>query len=197
MCIGGRPIGADLATVRSAVGDVLRRQALIGLAEAIEAASPDNAQTAQQILTTFVQLIDAEIIIAADNAESGAYDMLRTLRTAVVSDLSARGAQLASLVSYSFNVRMPAIALAYRLYQDASRTRDLISRANAAHPLFMPTQFCRYSYRGGDHQPGRSHSASVRSGGLSALYRQHHSTCTLYKSYAADDPPRASAVGAT
>lgn len=135
------PIGADLATVRSAVGAVLRRQALIGLAEAIEAASPDNAQTAQQILTTFVQLIDAEIIIAADNAESGAYDMLRTLRTAVVSDLSARGARLASLVSYSFNVRMPAIALAYRLYQDASRTRDLISRANAAHPLFMPTQF--------------------------------------------------------
>lgn len=135
------PIGVDLATVRSAVAAALRRQALIGLAEAIEAASPDNAQQAQQMMTTFVQLIDAEIIIAADNAESGAYDMLRSLRTSVVTDLSARGAQLANLVSYSFNVCMPAIALAYRLYQDASRTRDLVSRANAAHPLFMPTQF--------------------------------------------------------
>lgn len=135
------PIGAELATVRSAVGATLRRQALIGLAEAIEAASPDTTQQAQQILTTFVQLIDAEIIVAADNAESGAYDMLRTLRMAVVADLSARGAQLANLISYSFAASMPAVALAYRLYQDVSRTRDLVARANTPHPLFMPLQF--------------------------------------------------------
>ncbi|MCI1439813.1 MAG: DNA circularization N-terminal domain-containing protein [Acetobacter peroxydans] len=135
------PIGADLASVRQATGNVLRRQALIGLADAIGTATPDSAQQAQQLLATFIALIDAEIILAADNAESGAYDALRTIRTTVVADLSARGAQLASIITYSFNARMPAIALAWRLYQDVSRTRDLIARADATHPLFMPTQF--------------------------------------------------------
>lgn len=135
------PIGADLATVRTATGSALRRHALTGLASAMQAASPDSAQQAQQLLTTFIALIDAEIIVTADNAESAAYAALRALRTAVVADLSARGAKLANIVTYSFNTRLPAIALAWRLYQDTSRTRELIARADAAHPLFMPTQF--------------------------------------------------------
>ncbi|MCE2576023.1 DNA circularization protein [Komagataeibacter sp. FNDCR2] len=135
------PIGADVATARTAMGNALRRSAIIGLAEAIEAAQPDSAEQAQAMLVSIITLLDAEIIIAADNADSESYAALRALRTAVVQDLSERGAQLAHIETYSFNVSMPAIALAWRLYKDPTRTRDLIARADAPHPLFMPMQF--------------------------------------------------------
>lgn len=39
----------------------------------------------------------------------------------------------------SFNAPLPALAIAYRLYQDASRTVDLMARNAVPHPAFMPT----------------------------------------------------------
>ncbi|QHC36463.1 DNA circularization protein [Komagataeibacter xylinus] len=135
------PIGADVALVRTALGAALRLSAIIGLAEAIEAAQPDSAEQAQAMLVMIINLIDTEIIAAADSANSMAYSALRDLRTTVVQDLSERGAQLGHIETFSFNACMPAIALAWRLYRDPTRTRDLIARASCAHPLFMPMQF--------------------------------------------------------
>lgn len=135
------PIGADVAAARTAMGNALRRSAIIGLAEAVEAAQPDSAEQAQAMLVSIITLLDAEIITAADSADSDSYAALRALRTTVVQDLSERGAQLAHIETYSFNASMPAITLAWRLYKDPTRTRDLIARADCPHPLFMPMQF--------------------------------------------------------
>lgn len=135
------PIGADVALARTAMGNALRRSAIIGLAEAIEAAQPDSAEDAQAMLEAIVTVLDDEIIAAADAADGQSYAALRDLRTTVVQDLSERGAQLAHIETFTFNTSMPAIVLAWRLYRDPTRTRDLIARADCPHPLFMPNQF--------------------------------------------------------
>jgi len=36
---------------------------------------------------------------------------------------------------------MPALAIAYRLYADATRADDLIARVDPPNPNFMPTRF--------------------------------------------------------
>ncbi|BAK83970.1 DNA circularization protein [Komagataeibacter medellinensis] len=135
------PIGADVATAQTAMGNALRRSAIIGLAEAVEAAQPDSAEQAQAMLVSIITVLDAEIITAADSADSESYAALRALRTTVVQDLSERGAQLAHIETFTFNASMPAITLAWRLYKDPTRTRDLVARADCPHPLFMPLQF--------------------------------------------------------
>jgi len=137
----GAPIGAAIAAAQNGIAAMLRRQALAGLAEAIAAYQPSSSNDAQAVMTSTVALLDAEILAAADSGDGTAYAFLRDLRTAVISDLSDRGAKLAQLQTYSFNASMPAIALAWRLYQDPTRVRDLIARADAPHPLFMPLQF--------------------------------------------------------
>jgi prophage DNA circulation protein len=135
------PIGAAIAATQTALGNLLRRAALIGLAEAVASLQPDSADAAQAMMDTLVTLLDAEILAAADAGDGVSYAALRDVRTAVVQDLSQRGANLAHIVQYSFNASMPAIALAWTFYQDPTRVRDLVNRADAPHPLFMPTQF--------------------------------------------------------
>jgi len=135
------PVGAAIASVQLALAAVLRRSALIALAEAVSSWQPDSADAAQSALANIVSLFDAEILVAADSGDGDAFSFLRDLRTAVIRDLSERGAKLAHLETFSFNRTMPATALAWSLYQDPTRVRDLIARANAPHPLFMPLTF--------------------------------------------------------
>ncbi|AOX16918.1 DNA circularization protein [Kozakia baliensis] len=135
------PIGGAIASAQTALASMLRRSALIGLAEAISSYQPDSAEAAQATLTNAVSLLDAEILVAADAGDGDAFSFLRDVRTAVVQDLSERGAKLAHIETFSYNASMPAIALAWKLYQDPTRVRDLIARANAPHPLFMPKTF--------------------------------------------------------
>jgi len=138
---GAAPIGAAIAAAQTALGAMLRRQALLGLAEAIAAYQPDSAEDARSVLTMAVDLFDAEIVTAADGGDGAAFGWLRAVRTAIVQDLDTRGAKLAHLRSFAMAASMPAVVLAWRFYQDTGRVRDLISRASAPHPLFMPLQF--------------------------------------------------------
>ena len=58
-----------------------------------------------------------------------------------VSYLSSVIADLAPILLYQTNVRLPSTALAYRLYADPSRATELVARNRVSTPLFMPTIF--------------------------------------------------------
>jgi prophage DNA circulation protein len=60
------------------------------------------------------------------------------LHAAVTRDLTQRGRPLPRMVSYNTAASLPALALANRIYGDASRTDELIAENRAVHPLFMP-----------------------------------------------------------
>lgn len=128
----------SLATSTSAL---CRRAALVSLARACALYQPSSANDAETVELAVTALFDAEITVAADGGDLPTYAALRDLRAAVALDLNTRGAQLPQLVTFTFGVPMPALALAYRLYQDATRSDDLVARADPVHPAFMPTSF--------------------------------------------------------
>ncbi|QHC35346.1 hypothetical protein [Komagataeibacter xylinus] len=135
------PVGAAIATLVSAMGQTLRRCALVSLANACSEYQPSSYNDALTVRAQVVQAFDIEILAAADAYQDATYQALRALRTAVIIDITTRGAQLAALVTVTTPAPDSALPMAYRLYGDATRADDLIGRADPVHPAFMPTSF--------------------------------------------------------
>lgn len=134
-------IGTAIATMQTACGALFRRAVIAQLAVSASAYQPSSQQDAQSLTSTVTVLIDAEIEIAGDAGDDASYMAMRTLRQAVVADLEARSAGIASTTTFSFNAPLPALALANRIYRDATRSDGLVQQADAVHPAFLPTSF--------------------------------------------------------
>ena len=137
--------GAALVAVQAAVASMCRRSALTTLARAVALYQPTSYQAAIALLTQVTGLLDGEILIAADAFDSESYSALRRMRTSVVNYLLSLAASLPSLVTITTAVPMPALAEAYALYGDASRSDELVQRADPINPLFLPTTFVALS----------------------------------------------------
>jgi prophage DNA circulation protein len=134
-------IGTGMTTMQNACADLFRRTCIAAVAQASSTYQPTSSDDAAQVRDTVTGLIDAELTIAGDQGEDETYEAMRTLRTAVVADLNARGAGLAAIKSFAFSSSLPAPVLANRIYRDASRADDLVAQAQPIHPLFMPATF--------------------------------------------------------
>lgn len=134
-------IGIAIGVMQTSLGGVLRRAAVTALARASAGYQPSSYDDAMTAKTTVVATIDDEITTAGDNGDDASYRALRTLRANVIADLAARGADLAHLVTIVSPTPLPSLALAYRLYGDATREPELVGFANPPHPAFMPTSF--------------------------------------------------------
>ena len=66
------------------------------------------------------------------------YSALAGLRAATVKDITVRGADRARLVSYTPIDSLPAVVIAYQLYDDASRDDEIVVRNRVRHPGFVP-----------------------------------------------------------
>ncbi len=98
-------------------------------------ASSSDAGAARDQITA---MIDAQIL-AADAAFDEALVLAwQQLYATTSSDLSARGRVLPGIVTFTGKRPMSSLALASRLYQDASRAPELVARNAAPHPGFMP-----------------------------------------------------------
>ena len=93
------------------------------------------------MLGAAVALIDDESDIAGDAGDDSSYGALRALRQAIVADLQARGANLASIATFTFNAPLPSLVLANRIYRDPIREQQLVQQVAPIHPAFMPTRF--------------------------------------------------------
>lgn len=141
VAIAAAPIGAAIAAIQSATASLARRAALASLALACADYQPTSQDDALAVRADVTALLDAEIIAAADAGDGTSYAALRTLRAAVIADLTTRGAQLPRLTLVTSPVPMPSLVLSYRLYGDASRADELTARAGAPASLFLPTEF--------------------------------------------------------
>jgi prophage DNA circulation protein len=135
------PIGGAAALAQTATAALIRRAACAGLARAAAAYQPTSYNDAMARVDTLTGLLDAEALVAADAGDASSYGALRSLETAVVADLFARGANLPQLVTVTRARSLPALALAYQLYGDATRAPELVARANPVNGLFMPKSF--------------------------------------------------------
>lgn len=134
-------IGLAQNDFSSSITDLCRRYAIAELAQAVAVYQPVSYNDAQTLRTNVCAIIDTEIEIAGDQGEDDTYLALKQVRQAVVQDLTARGATLAPLVELAFGQSLPALAVAYRQYQDITRTDQVVAFAGAPHPGFLPAQF--------------------------------------------------------
>ncbi|WP_028205019.1 DNA circularization protein [Paraburkholderia nodosa] len=134
-------IGSAMSTMEAATSALLRRAAISQLAQSVSVYQPSSYDDATSMIATVTTLLDSEIETAADAGDDNSFAALRTLRNSVVEDLQARGADLASLSTMSFNGSLPALVLAHRIYGDATRADQLVQQVAPVHPLFMPATF--------------------------------------------------------
>lgn len=134
-------IGAAMGTMQVALAALLRRTALVQFATALTSYQPSSQQDAATMLASAVALFGSEITIAGDAGDDATYQALIALQQAVISDMTARGDNLAPIATFQFNAPLPALALANRIYRDSSRAGQLVQQAAPVHPAFMPTTF--------------------------------------------------------
>lgn len=134
-------IGSAMGTMQTAMSALLRRCALAQLATTLTTYQPSSQEDADSVLGSAVGLIDAESDVAGDAGDDDSYMALRALRQAVIADLQARGANLASISTFTFNAPLPSLVLANRIYRDPTREQQLVQQVAPIHPAFMPTTF--------------------------------------------------------
>jgi prophage DNA circulation protein len=127
----------------AARADLQRSLALSNQARALAVAIGQPslvATSAQAVLLrrALVAQMDAEL---ETNAPSLAVARcLSTLRAAVVRDVATRSELLLTRASYTPRSVLPALVLAHRIYQDATRADELVQRNGVRHPAFVPVK---------------------------------------------------------
>jgi prophage DNA circulation protein len=83
------------------------------------------------------ELADRLDVLMEDSVADDTYQSLAALRVAVITDINARGADLARTVAYRPVTTLPALVVAYQLYDDAERSEEIIARNRIRHPGFV------------------------------------------------------------
>jgi prophage DNA circulation protein len=112
---GSVGIGAAMAAMRDAMAAACRRAVLVSLARASASYQPISYEDVAALRRALTAALDSEITAAGDAGEDATYDALKTQRSAVVRDLTVRGASLPTVVTVVLGMPMPALAIAQRL----------------------------------------------------------------------------------
>lgn len=131
---GTTPARVQQAANRAALTRLVRACALSAAAVAASRTDFDSLDQAVRIRDDIADLIDGELETATGD---DAYRTLTDLRTAVVKDITSRGADRTRLVTVVPPETMPALVLAWTLYGDASLEADIVTRNNIAAPGFV------------------------------------------------------------
>ena len=121
-------------TNTAAINALARRTLLaqaVGATSLLQATVYDDVLVVRNAVTA---ALDAESLTAGD----GVYSALQVARTATWSDLTARAQGAARLRTYTPPAPLPALAIAYELYGDASRDDEIAQRNQIRHPGFVP-----------------------------------------------------------
>ncbi len=115
-------------------------QALQALVAALVYAQTDwsNASAATTARSQLFDLIDAQAVAAADAGQDALYAAWQGVSALMMQDFIQRAQALPDLGPYATQSSLPALALAQRLYADASQADRLVALNAALHPLFMP-----------------------------------------------------------
>ena len=134
-------IGAAMAAMRDAMAAACRRAALVSLARASASYQPSSYNDAAALRVVLAAALDNEITAAGDAGEDASYTALKALRSAVVQDLTVRGASLPSVVTVNLQLPLPSLVIAQRLYLDASRSDQIAARIRRDPSGVLPDNF--------------------------------------------------------
>ncbi|ELN0130431.1 DNA circularization protein [Raoultella planticola] len=108
------------------------------MASAAADSNPTSRDEAEQITRRVATQLDTALLLAGDRGDDDLYSALMDIRTSFLTSMDLISGGLSELMQINTNSPLPALALANRLYQDASRANELIQEANVPHPAFMP-----------------------------------------------------------
>lgn len=117
------------ATVR-----LVRQAAVVEAARTATAMQFASYNDAAAVRDELAEQLDTHMLEADDET----YPVMQGLRTAVVRDITERGANLARVVSYTPTATLPALVVAHHLYGDATQEAALVARnREIRHPGFV------------------------------------------------------------
>lgn len=135
------PSGTDEASGFNLLNDLIRRTAVICMAESTAKRAYVSYDDALNTRTIVCGYLDQELKIAGDQGLDQTYNVLMNLRISVSQDLMRRGVDLAKIEEITASASLPSLVWAQRLYQDSGRDKELSKAANPIHPAFMPIKF--------------------------------------------------------
>lgn len=118
--------------------ELLRLVHVVAVAEGARAAAGLDFASYQDAIKARDEITATlDDVLLADGVPDDLFDALRALRSAVVRDVTARGANLARVVNWTPAITAPSLALAQQLYADGGREGELVARNHVRHPLFV------------------------------------------------------------
>lgn len=137
----GGTLGDGIVAIEAAAAALCRTVTLARLAAAVAAYRLASYEEAIALRQQVADLFNAELLAASADARDASFSALRDLRSAVLDYLGGLAATLPATEVVVLPAPVPALAVAQLLYNDASRTGEIIARADPPHPAFMPTMF--------------------------------------------------------
>lgn len=120
---------------------LIRTVAVAEMIDALAVMEFSSYEDAAQQRAETSSLIDMLSLQAADSYDDDRWRLLGELNTAMVSDLTQRGATLARVYSFRPKLTEPALVIARRLYdatdEIGGRAEDIIARNALRHPGFV------------------------------------------------------------
>lgn len=118
---------------QAALVDLIRQAAIIAACGRASMQAFDSRQTALATRDLLAAALDEQMLRANDQT----YPALQALSAAVVNDINTRQAALKRVVIYTPTATLPALLLAHRLYGDARKEKDILTRNRTPHPGFV------------------------------------------------------------
>jgi prophage DNA circulation protein len=125
---------------RLAVYLVIQLAAATAYAEGIARANIPDRQTATTLRANAAEYFGG-ILNAMSANDADLYRATLNLQGAVIDYLSRAIIDRSPVISVGANRKMPSLWWAHRLYQDPTRSGELVGRNRVPHPSFMPTDF--------------------------------------------------------
>jgi prophage DNA circulation protein len=120
---------------------LLRIAALTAYGEAMARATFASQPQGITARADVVEYFDAEMELCNGGSDADLFDAIEGLRNSVVAYLSSVITTLAPVVTVETRIRLPAIVMAYRLYQDPTRADELVDRNRVRVPSRLPLEF--------------------------------------------------------
>lgn len=129
-----------IAVNESARADLQRRTALSQQARLVAVAISDGEveTSAQAVALRDAVLNQIDIELETYDPDASTAQALNKLRTAVTRDVAARAELLRQRSTFNNLAVLPALVVAHRVYQDATRADELVQRNAVRNPLFVP-----------------------------------------------------------
>ncbi len=132
------PSRRRLIANHQALNSLVKRSEIIGQARSAITRNYQHRGEALAMRNHISKRIESEMYAASRGQDDPAFETFRTLNTVLVADLNARAPSLSQTTTLTPKQAEPALVTSYRIYADAGRADEIISRNRIIHPGFIP-----------------------------------------------------------